>query len=549
MSADLTTVLAYPADVEQVVALKTVREAGARAIFLNGVREYGREGSDFTLERLQYLMAIEEQFQALLLYDQIDFLKAQLPISEADREFALGIQRICLESANGFQRFLRSRNTWATSRENLEVMFRVTGLALNAIHNFVKWGYFLNEPGRSAPWKQLHALYLLAEHDSYVQVPFVLHPSQPNFRPSVQSLYLRTLILDLVNTGNLTKVQIEIADGWFSSWCNDYSLDTEYSSRHHLFFVDLTSDTGMHLMRKDSHGETVRYMRADSLKTQIEEVQSGLRQGRLYAGYGAGGVFPVEEHIALLSIIEKLYDSILAGSQNRIEERTHFDDREVDVTLGVDRVMRKVREEPVPAAPAAPMFTLPAASDTIELSSSGLSLVEVDGDRAKAQAADAGAALKAPGDPEVERWRVQDLSSKGYGLIVDRASSDGVLLNGLLALQNHQNGGWIVGSVVRKLANRVRGEMLVGVEVLSYRPIPIELTPADGSGAIQGIYLPGLDTNGKLDSIVVRAGEFTSTTGYVITTGGSEYRVRLNRIIKKGADWIKARFEIEAKQV
>jgi len=543
----MTTVLAYPPDVEQIVALKTVRDAGARAQFLAGVREYGRDGSEFTLERLQYLMAMEEQFQALLLYDQIDFLRAAPPISESDREFALGIQRICLESANGFQRFLRGRNTWATSRENLDVMFRVTGLALNAIHNFVKWGYFLNEPGRAAPWKQLHALYLLAEHDSYAQVPFVLHPSQPNFKPSVQSLYLRTLILDLVNTGNLTKVQIEIADGWFSSWCNDYSLDSGFSSRQHLFYVDVASDSGMHLIRKDSHGETVRYMRADGLKAQIDEVQAGLRQGRLYAGYGAGGVFPVEEHIALLSIIEKLYDSILAGSENRIEERTHFEDREVDVTIGVDRVMRKVREAPVASAAASPIFTLPAASETIELSASGLSLVDDDATR-QAQASDAGAIDAPAGDPEIERWRVQDLSSKGYGLIVDRASSDAVLLNGLIALQNHQNGGWIVGSVVRKLANRVRGEMLVGVEVLSYRPIPIELTPAGGGAPVQGLYLPGLDTNGKLDSIVVRASEFTSTSGYAIRTGGSDYRIRLNRIIKKGADWIKARFEIEAKQ-
>ena len=27
----------------------------------------------------------------------------------------------------------------------------------------------------------------------------------------------------------------------------------------------------------------------------------------------------------------------------------------------------------------------------------------------------------------------------------------------------------------------------------------------------------------------------------------ARYRVRLNRIIKKGADWVKARFEIESK--
>src|SRR5258706_4685150 len=281
-------------DVERALAAKSVRDADARTLFLATIRDLGKDAGDFTLERLQDLMRVEEHFQALILYDQIEFLRQPAAISEVDRDFAQNIQRICLEAANGFQRFLRNRNTWATTREALDTMFRVTGLALNAIHSFVKWGYFLNEPGRAAPWKQLHALYMLSEADGYAQVPFVLHPAQPSFKPSVQSLYLRTLILDILNTGNLSKIQIEIADGWFSSWCNDYSLDAEYSTRNHLFFVDLGSDSGMHLMRKDSHGDSIRYIRADGLKAQIEEVQLGLRHGRLYAGYGAGAVFPVE---------------------------------------------------------------------------------------------------------------------------------------------------------------------------------------------------------------------------------------------------------------
>ena len=63
----MATVLAYPADVEHVVTLKTVGDAAARAHFLACVREYGQEAGPFTLERLQYLMAIEEHFQALVL--------------------------------------------------------------------------------------------------------------------------------------------------------------------------------------------------------------------------------------------------------------------------------------------------------------------------------------------------------------------------------------------------------------------------------------------------------------------------------------------------
>jgi hypothetical protein len=524
-------------EIERVLQLKTVREPNSRTLFLATIRELGKDGVAFTLPRLQALMQVEEHFQALLLYDQIDFLRQSASMMEADRDFALNIQRICLEAANGFQRFLRNRNAWANTREALDAMFRVTGLALNAIHCFVKWGYFLNDPGRAAPWKQMHALYQLADADGYSQVPFVLHPSQPSFRPSVQSLYLRTLILDVLNTGNLSKVQIEIADGWFSSWCNDYSLDTEYSSRQHLFYVDLSSDSGLHIMRKDSHGDTMRYIRADGLKAQIEEVQAGLRHGRLYAGYGACAVFPVEEHVSLLAIIEKLYRSILAGSENRIEERTHYEDREVDVALGIERVMRKIRDKSVPAAPAR-MIPALAASDTIEISPAGLSLVE-----APAQAAVDGA----PVDPEVERWRVYDLSSKGYGLLVDRAASEVVLLNGLIALRNHETGGWICGSIVRKLANRVRGEILVGVEVLAYRQIPVELTPSAGGPSTPALYLPGHDTNGKQDAILLRVGDFRSDHTFAIKLGVATYNIRLNRIIKKGADWIKARFELVSK--
>ncbi|MGZ5073405.1 MAG: hypothetical protein ACXWBL_09725 [Usitatibacter sp.] len=527
-------------DVDRVLALKTVRDATARTQFLATIRDLGKDGGEFTLERLHQLMKAEEHFQTLLLYDQIDFLRQPAAASEADRDFAHNIQRICLEAANGFQRFLRNRNAWATTREALDTMFRVTGLALNSIHSFVKWGHFLNEPGRATPWKQVHALYALAEADGYSQVPFVMHPSQPSFKPSVQSLYLRTLILDLLNTGNLSKIQIEIADGWFSSWCNDYSLDTQYSTRNHLFFVDLASESGMHLMRKDSHGDSMRYVRADGLKTQIEEVQSGLRHGRLYAGYGAGAVFPVEEHVALLAIIEKLYHSILAGSENRIEERTHFEDREVDVVIGIERVMRKMREAPSKATrPSQRAEPVGSVAQTIELSPAGMSLVSDEASPAPA--------AEEPADPDIERWRVYDLSSKGYGLLVDLAASEMVLLNGIIALRNHETGGWIAGLVVRKLANRVRGEILIGVEVLAYRPLPVDLTPESGGAPLRGLYLPGLDTNGKLDSVIVGAGDFRTDQTYAIAAGGAKYRVRLNRIIRKGADWLKARFEIESK--
>jgi hypothetical protein len=140
------------------------------------------------------------------------------------------------------------------------------------------------------------------------------------------------------------------------------------------------------------------------------------------------------------------------------------------------------------------------------------------------------------------------LSSRGYGLILDHTAADTLLLNGLIALLNHETGGWIVGSIVRKRPSRIRGEVLAGVEVLSYRPIAIELLSVNGGEPVAALYLPGSDKSGKHDSLLVQSGQFDAGGTFGIRVAESDFRVRLNRIIRKGADWINARFEIEAKK-
>jgi hypothetical protein len=228
---------------------------------------------------------------------------------------------------------------------------------------------------------------------------------------------------------------------------------------------------------------------------------------------------------------------VLAGNDARVEERTHFEDREVDVACGTERVLRKVRDGA--AAFAATASGTPASAETFELSPSGLSLA---GPQAQLPAG------APPADPELERWRVQDLSSRGYGLVVEHASAENLPVGQLIALLNQESLGWILGAVVRKRPSRVRGEVLAGVEVLSYRPIAVELASSGTQETVPALYLPGADGTGKHDSLVVLAPDFNSRRAYLIRTADGAFRIRMNRIIRKGVDWINARFEIEAKK-
>jgi hypothetical protein len=112
---------------------RAAAEDGARrhgaALFLAAIRELGKDGGRSRSSASQQFMRVEEHFQALLLYDQLDFLRQPLASSESERDFALNIQRICLEAANGFQRYLRNAQPVGETREALDTMFRVTGLA------------------------------------------------------------------------------------------------------------------------------------------------------------------------------------------------------------------------------------------------------------------------------------------------------------------------------------------------------------------------------------------------------------------------------------
>ncbi|HSJ98975.1 MAG TPA: hypothetical protein VLC53_18005, partial [Myxococcota bacterium] len=461
----MTTILAHPPEIEATLALRTIVEAASRERFLAAVREAGRADRPFDVERLQGLMAIEEHFQALLLYDQIELLRQPPPMAPPHHELALAVQRFWLEAANGLQRFLRHRGAWDVDAESQELARRATGLAVNAIHGFVKWGYHLDGAARPVPWRQLHTLFLLAERDGFAPAPLVLHPSQPSFSPSVRTLYLRTLLLDLLNRGSLTRIQVEIADGWLSSWCDQYALETEYLPGEHLLFVDPSGEQGMRLVRGAAPGAAARYLGAARLRAQIDEVQAGLRHGRLFSGHGAGAVFPVEQHVALLAIIDKQRRCILDAGSDPIEERCPLTDREADVAPGLEAVLRKAR------APAS------------------------------------------PDDGGIERWRVHDLSPHGFGFLVDGDAALRVVLNDLLAIRNQQSGEWIVATVVRKLSTAVAGEVLVGAEVLCYRPVALDLGDPKAAQAREALFLPGADGDGRLDAILMRSAHFTPVAG------------------------------------
>jgi len=301
----------------------------------------------------------------------------------------------------------------------------------------------------------------------------------------------------------------------------------QYSSRSHLIYVDLAEHAGFHLVTPSVQGDTIRYLRADALKAQIEEAKTELRLGRQYTGLGSGIEFPVSEHVALLTTVERVYESILAKSGNRIAERTQAENLTMEVMLGFDSVLN-------------------AAENLSGYKPRGFG-------RASGSPPPPQPAGDAESSGATARWKVHDYSSSGFGLLVDRATGECVPLQTLIALRTPGAPYWSLGSIVRKLTNRVQGQTLIGIEMLSFRPLPVRLNRAQGAEAVgpatlQALYIAGKDAEGKRDFMVIRQSDFASRNLFEVAARGTHYRLRLNRAVKKGTDWIALRFEVDNKR-
>lgn len=489
---------------------------------LSALTLLGSRDGPFTADKLRQLIAADTHVRALLSMEMPGYFNAQNdPAKKPESDmFAKHMQLVHSHFASAFQRYVMRKEAWLTSREDEMLLRLAIALAIANFGALVKWSYFLHETLKGTSWSELHALYYLAEQQGSHHQPLHVFGQGTLYNPSIQALYLRALVLDIFNPGSLSAAQIEIAEGWLSAWCLDYALETQFSSRSHLIYVDLAEHAGFHVVTPSVQGDTIRYLRADAMKAQIEEAKTELRMGREYTGLGSGISFPASEHAALLSNIERVYESIMAKSGNRIAERTQAENLTMEVMLGFDAVLN-------------------AADNLSGAKPARLALTPTTGE--------------ADANGTGERWKVHDYSASGFGLLVDRATGECVPLQTLIALRTPGAPHWSLGSIVRKLTNRVQGQTLIGIEMLSYRPLPIRLNRAPGVEApgpatLQALYVAGKDNEGKRDFMVIRQTDFSSRTLLEVTARGMHYRLRLNRAVKKGTDWIALRFEVDNKR-
>ncbi len=474
-----------------------------RAAIIASIKAFAETPAPLDVSHIYEVIAFENQYYPGIQNDKRWFF-ANATSAEAG-QFARDMFVLHSFAARTLERLVARRGEWAQSDAE-PLLQQVVTYALYHHGAAIKWCFFRLEPVKPTVWPELHNLYRLAEANGFAGQPISLYEGDGTHTP--QSRYLMALLLDLLNTGSLTMAQIEIADGWLADWTAAYQLDKEYSPEVHALFVDGEAMSGLKLMTGNEPQSAHRFLRVEGLRDQVEAARGELRAGRVYVGRGTPELFPIEEHVALLSTIERLYQTLLQASASRLEARTTLSGRAADVRLGFADAQRAV---------------------------------------AGADAAETGK------DERWTRWKLHDMSSKGVGLMVDRVTGERIGIGQILAVRPDGFSHWLLGVIVRKLTQRTLGETLLGVELLSYRPLPVSLQryahardaePDPASPPLAAMFLPGQDEDGKADVLALPAGDFGLKNILSLDANGIHFRVRVNRVLRKGSDWISLRFEV-----
>lgn len=347
---------------------------------------------------------------------------------------------------------------------------------------------------RRQRFRELHALYEAAERRGATEITRAFTADGQAMESSIESLYVRALLLARLMGGNLNAQQVEILDNWLLHWMPSMWITAVPPEGEIALVVRLSGNAGL-AQGTIAVADDVRYVCVKPLHQRLDQTVSALHQGELFPGWGLATSLRVEDHIVVLDSLQRELAQIEAGGYTQRPRRAQAFGMAVDTQVGVSPVMGSAFDRGGPAI----------------------------------------------------RMRLQDHNETGVGFLVDATHGERIQPGDLIAMSLFPDQPDVLGEVVRKRAGRVDEDVSVGVRLISRDCVPLPMEFEDDTRAdnrVDAIFVPGLDRSGRHDAIVVPESAFRA--GKILRTSddGEVFRMSLNRVRHKGRGWVVAGFEM-----
>lgn len=413
-------------------------------------------------------------------------------------------------------------------------MFYYRGLqAKNALFRYERW--------TPAKWKGLHAAYEAAVARGIAQTPFAMvDEGLGSERSSAEQEYVLILLLQRINTGNLSAAQIERAAQWLRKWIATLQLLPATADRSDGFWIDVGLGDGLLTRRPHTPQGKLLFFDVEPLQ---RELGSALVDLTLYSQRmpAAERQSEVADRLALLQRLESLW-----RPQSKLMQRRGIRvpaDRPVQVAPGIVELAAMLR-----GGHAEPIYRKFRQGDPVELASGAVQPLPAAQDAIDFQV------------QKNDAWRMQDASESGVKLVSQTAEAAQQRLGSLLGILDEGQTRWKVG-IVRRLKKFSGGHTELGVEIVSHHCLLISPKPVasrntgysvDGvdvsveKKTFDALYLPPSNRPGRAPSrsMIVPALEFSERRRFFLNFDDSAYTVEFTTPIERVRDWVWTCFEV-----
>jgi hypothetical protein len=397
-----------------------------------------------------------------------------------------------------------------------------------------------------ARWVDLHAHFQTACTAQIERQPVAVLAG--GVLTTIEQEYLRVLLLQLMNAGNLSPRHVEWVADELSEWCAPLRLNIE-SSTVTSFYVDLGSRTG--LKRRGPQPLEGRVLFLDTRPLHAVLMQNVVMLEQKVRNDPLSERAPRRaEQLNLLTKLASQVDPEFRPVARR-GERTNASGS-VDAIVGFAKITGFLRDDEVGAF--VDRGARPGSfGDTLEIATFGrlrnesARTLEVVRRRLATYAAPGGA------------WEIRDVSQTGYRLVAPMTIISSMTLGTLTAIRGQGDALWMLG-IVRRMKRLTAERAEIGLQIIANNLVGVELAeqkrgdadysvdgeiPTVSSRRFYGLFLSlkKRESESAVQTLIVPAGEYQPGKRLRMSVAKTSNSIAFGRLLEQQPDWIWATAE------
>jgi hypothetical protein len=392
-----------------------------------------------------------------------------------------------------------------------------------------------------AKWAELHSLFMQACSRQVERHPLVADSKGDT--TTIEHEFLAALILQLVNSGNMTPKHVDWVASHLDEWCQPLRLTLEPSSVT-SFYVDLGSRAGLRRRSPAPLEGRVLFLDTRPLHALLMQNVAMLEQ-KVKSQPLSDRKARRSEQLALVSKLASQVDPEFKPFARRGERMSAAG--MVDAIVGFGKISGYLREEERHPTPAPEQGT--SFGGTMELAVFGRARNETD--RKIEQSQRRLDTFAAPGGP----WEVKDISQTGFRLLAPMRVANAVTLGTLAAIRPEGQRVWALG-IVRRMRRLTSDRAEIGLQVIANALSSVDLVEqrkaqhddysVDGEATtingriFQGLFLSLCKREGDpaVTSLIMPAVEYQPARRFKLQTPKATNVIKLGRLLEQQPEWV-----------